>query len=123
MATSAIAGSVGKAPDSPEITVLIKAGTLRHLTRGPKHFASSARGKRGFRPECGWRLVWQAVDPGDEWSTNLCVGGLDDRAAARMTCHVYADGQPPRHRGCKDLPKFTEHETEEMMAFIRPEGT
>lgn len=36
-----------------EITVLIKAGTLRYLKGEPKYFQTSSAGKRGFCPECG----------------------------------------------------------------------
>jgi hypothetical protein len=102
-----------------EITVLIKAGTLRFLQDQPRFYANSASGQRGFCGTCGARIVWQALDPAEDWTTNLCVGSLDQRAAARVTCHIYADSQLPWYRVCEDLPKFTEADADAMMDFLR----
>ena len=102
-----------------EITVLIKAGTLRYLKGAPKYFVTSPSGKRGFCADCGARLVWQATDPAEDWMTNLCVGSLDDPAAARVTCHIYADTQLPWYKVCEDLPKFGENDVDAMMDFLR----
>jgi hypothetical protein len=102
-----------------EITVLIKPETLRFLLDQPRFFATSASGRRGFCGTCGSRIVWQALDPAEDWMTNLCVGSLDQPAAARMTCHIYADTQLPWYRVCEDLPKFTESDADAMMDFIR----
>jgi hypothetical protein len=102
-----------------EIVVLIRAGTL-HYTKGqPKYFTTSASGKRGFCAECGSRIVWQALDPAEDWTTNLCVGSLDDPAQARMACHIYTDSQLPWYTPCDDLPKFTENDQDAMMAFLK----
>ena len=68
-----------------EITVLIKAGTLRYLTEDPQYYVSSPDGKRGFCGTCGARLVWQALRDEDDWLTNLTVGSLDHPAEARVT--------------------------------------
>lgn len=102
-----------------EITVLIKAGTLKYLKGEPKYFVSSPSGKRGFCAECGSRLVWQATEPEQDWLTNLCVGALDNPSAARVTSHIYADTQLPWYKVCEDLPKFTEAEADAMLAFIK----
>jgi hypothetical protein len=102
-----------------EIGVLVKAGTLRYLKGEPKYFVSSQIGKRGFCAECGSRVVWQATDPEQDWTTNLCVGGLDEPSDARVTCHIYADTQLPWYRACEDLPKFTETDAEAMLKFIK----
>ena len=102
-----------------EITVLIKAGTLKYLGHEPKYYVSSTSGKRGFCGECGSRIVWQARDLKDDWSTNLDVGSLDDPSEARMTCHIYADTQLPWYRICEDLPKFAEKDADAMLKFIR----
>ncbi len=102
-----------------EITVLIKPGTLEYLKGEPKYFVTSASGKRGFCAECGSRIVWQATDPQEDWTTNLCVGSLDHPAAAGMACHIYADTRLPWYDPCADLPKFTENDVEAMMEFIR----
>lgn len=52
-----------------EITVLIKAGTLKYLKEEPKYFVSSDTGKRGFCENCGSRIVWQALAAEDDWLT------------------------------------------------------
>jgi hypothetical protein len=54
-----------------EITVLIRAGTLRYLDGEPKFYASSPDGNRGFCGHCGSRLVWQALRAEDGWLTNI----------------------------------------------------
>lgn len=102
-----------------EITVLIKAGTLKYVNGEPKYFVSSASGKRGFCAECGSRLVWQATDPAEDWMTNLSVGSLDKPVEARMACHIYADTQLPWYKVSEDLPKFTEADVAAMMGFIK----
>lgn len=102
-----------------EITVLIKAGTLKYLTAEPRYYVSSVNGKRGFCPDCGSRLVWQAIKPEDDWQTNLSVGCLDNAAEARVTCHIYADTQLPWYHACESLPKFTEETADAMMAFMQ----
>ncbi len=102
-----------------EITVLIKAGTLKYLNEEPKYYVSSPSGKRGFCSECGSRLVWQALHAEDDWQTNLTVGCLDNPADARATCHIYADSQLPWYQACEHLPKFTEATSADMMEFFR----
>jgi hypothetical protein len=102
-----------------EITVLIKAGTLKYLEGVPKYYASSASGKRGFCGECGSRIVWQASNPEDDWSTNLCVGSLDRPSEVSIACHIYADTQLPWYDFGEDLPKFAEKDFHAMMAFIK----
>ena len=102
-----------------EITVLIKAGTLRYLKDEPKYYVSSPDGKRGFCGHCGSRLVWQALRAEDDWLTNVTVGTLDRPQDARISRHIYADTQLPWYKVCEDLPKFTEHDAEAMMKFIK----
>ncbi|MEO8243942.1 MAG: GFA family protein [bacterium] len=104
-----------------EITVLIKAGTLHFTAEPPTFFNSSDFGRRGFCGTCGSRLVWQAQDPAEDWTTNLSVGSLDAPAAVRVTCHIYADTQLPWYNLRDDLPKFFEADAEAMMDFIRLE--
>ena len=102
-----------------ELTVLIKAGTLRHLKDEPKYYSASKSGKRGFCRECGSRIVWQASDPQHDWTTNMDVGSLDNPSEARMACHIYADTQLPWYNICEDLPKFTENDADAMIEFIK----
>ena len=102
-----------------EITVLIKAGTLKYFKDLPRYYESSASGKRGFCGECGSRIVWQASDPKEDWLTNICVGSLDNPSAARIACHIYSDTQLPWYRLCDELPKFAENDFAAMMAFLK----
>lgn len=104
-----------------EITVLIKAGTLHYTEGQPQNYVSSKFGRRGFCPNCGSRLVWQATNPDEDWMTNLCVGSLDDPETARVTCHMYSDTQLSWYRPCDNLPKFTEAQSAEMLQFIKLE--
>ena len=53
-----------------------------------------------------------------DWTTNLCVGSLDNPSEARMTCHIYADTQLPWYTVCEDLSKFTENDEAAMLEFI-----
>lgn len=104
-----------------EITVLIKAGTLKYLQDEPKYYVSSQFGKRGFCAECGSRIVWQALRPEDDWLTNVTVGSLDKPAEARVTRHIYADTQLPWYHVCENLPKLTEEHGELLIELLRQE--
>lgn len=104
-----------------EITVLIKAGTLRYLQEKPKYYVSSPEGKRGFCGECGSRLVWQAQHPKDDWLTNLTVGTLDRPGEARVTRHIYADTALPWYQTCEDLPKYEGKDAERLIEELRRE--
>lgn len=99
--------------------MLIKARTLKYLKNELKCSVTSTTGKRGFCSECDSRLVWQATDPEQDWTTNLCVGSLDNPSEARVTCHMHADTQLPWYKVCEDLPKLTEHDVAAMMKFIK----
>lgn len=104
-----------------EITVLIKAGTLRYLGEEPRYYVSSGDGKRGFCAECGSRIVWQALRAEDDWLTNVTVGSLDRPAEARMTRHIYADTQLPWYHVCEDLPKLTGQDADALIEMLRQE--
>lgn len=102
-----------------EITVLIKAGTLKFVKGQPKFNQTSDFGRRGFCGECGSRLVWQAIDPQNDWMTNLCVGSLDNPSEVEITCHMYVDTKLPWYDFGTHLPAFREDQAEEMLRFIR----
>lgn len=104
-----------------EITVLIKAGTLKYLRDEPKYYVSSEYGKRGFCAACGSRIVWQASREEDDWLTNITVGTLDNAGEARVTRHIYADTQLPWYRVCDDLPKLTEKDASLLLELLRQE--
>jgi hypothetical protein len=104
-----------------EITVLIRAGTLRYLGEEPKYYVSSAHGKRGFCGECGSRIVWQALAPEDDWLTNVSVGSLDRPQEARMTRHICADTQLRWYHVCEDLPKLGSGDGDTLIALLREE--
>lgn len=104
-----------------DITVLIKAGTLRYLKDEPKYYLSSDYGKRGFCSHCGSRLVWQAIRPEDDWLTNLSVGTLDNPSEARMSRHICADTQLPWFKLCEDLPKLASGDADLLVDLLRQE--
>ncbi len=104
-----------------EITVLIKAGTLRYLNDEPRYYVSSAHGKRGFCAHCGSRIVWQALRAEDDWLTNVTVGSLDKAAEARVTRHIYTDTQLPWYHVCEELPKLMERDAEALIELLRQE--
>ena len=104
-----------------EITVLIKAGTLKYANAEPKYYVSSSSGKRGFCGHCGSRIVWQALRTEDDWLTNITVGTLDRPADARVTRHIYTDTQLPWYHVCEDLPKLTETDAERLTELLKQE--
>ncbi|TPJ45848.1 GFA family protein [Mesorhizobium sp. B2-6-6] len=104
-----------------EITVLVKAGTLRYLKDEPKYYASSDDGKRGFCGHCGSRIVWQASRWKDDWLTNITVGTLDRPDEARVTRHIYTDTQLSWYRVCEELPKLTESDAGRLIELLRDE--
>jgi hypothetical protein len=106
-----------------EITVLIKAGTLRYLKDEPTYYVSSPDGKRGFCGHCGSRLVWQALRAEDDWLTNVTVGTLDQPQDARISRHIYADAQLPWYKVCEDLPKLGQDDAEFLIELLKQELT
>ena len=104
-----------------EITVPIKAGSLKFSEAEPKFYVSSELGKRGFCEECGSRILWQANRPEDDWLTNICVGSLDNPSDAMVSSHIFADTQLPWYQICETLPKFTEDELDAAFEFIKQE--
>ena len=104
-----------------ELTVLIKAGTLRYTRDEPKYYVSSPDGKRGFCAQCGSRLVWQALRAEDDWLTNVTVGTLDRPQDARMSRHIYADTQLPWYDVCEGLPKLQAADAELLIDLLRAE--
>lgn len=104
-----------------ELTVLIKAGTLRYTQGEPKYYISSPDGKRGFCAQCGSRLVWQALRAEDDWLTNVTVGTLDRPQDARMSRHIYADTQLPWYEVCEGLPKLKGADAEVLIDLLRTE--
>jgi len=101
-----------------ETAVLVREGTLEYLGQEPTYFVSSEFGKRGFCAECGSRIVWQALDPENEWLTNLSVGSLDSPGDARISRHIFTDTQLPWYRVCEDLPRLTEADAERLTEML-----
>ncbi len=104
-----------------EIIVPIKAGSLVFTKSKPKYYVSSEHGKRGFCEDCGSRLVWQALDPENDWLTNVTVGSLDDSAEARPSNHTFVDKKLPWYEIDEGLPKFREADLEAMLDFWKQE--
>ncbi len=104
-----------------EITVPIKAGSLRYLETEPKFYVSSEYGKRGFCEECGSRIIWQASRPEDDWLTNIAVGSLDNPSEARASSHIFTNTQLPWYQICEDLPKFAEDDLDALLEFLKQE--
>jgi len=104
-----------------EITVPIKAGSLKYLTVEPKYYVSSEFGKRGFCGECGGRIVWQAEHSENDWLTNIDVGSLDNPAEARPSSHIFSNTQLPWFQIYEDLPKFAEDEFDALIEFLKKE--
>jgi hypothetical protein len=104
-----------------EITVPIKAGSLKYLGAEPKYYISSEDGKRGFCEECGGRIVWQASRPEDDWLTNIHVGSLDNPSEARPSSHIFVNTQLPWYQLSEELPKFAEEDLDELFKFLKKE--
>ncbi len=104
-----------------EITVLIRAGSLRYLGDAPQYYQSSAEGKRGFCGTCGSRIVWQALRAEDDWLTNVTVGSPDHPGTVQVTRHICADTRLPRFGQRPDLPSFAADEADRLNALLRQE--
>jgi hypothetical protein len=106
-----------------EIAVQIKAGTLVFTKSEPKYYVSSEHGKRGFCDVCGARLLWQALDPQNDWMTNVTVGSLDNSAEAEPSLHIFVDTKLPWYKSDEQLPKFREAEIEVMLGVWKQDRT
>jgi hypothetical protein len=106
-----------------EISVPIKAGTLVFTKSKPKYFVSSEHGKRGFCDDCGSRLLWQALDPQNDWFTNIDVGSLDSPEEVEPSSHIFVDTKLPWYKIDEQLPKFREAEVEALWGFWKQERT
>ena len=104
-----------------EITVPIKAGTLKYLEAEPKYYVSSEFGKSGFCEECGSRIVWQASRPEDDWLTNIHVGSLDNPSEARPSSHIFVNTQLSWYLLSEDLPRFAEEDFDALIEFLKQE--
>ena len=104
-----------------DISIPIKAGTLVFRKSKPKYYVSSPHGRRGFCGNCGSRLLWQAVDPQNDWMTNVCVGSLDDSADVKPSRHIFVETKLPWFHIDDTLPKLTQSETEAMVDVWRQE--
>ena len=71
-----------------EITVLIKAGTLRYIKGEPKYFVTSQSGKRGFCGECGSVLFWKGA--GRDY-TAIAAGSLDGPTGLKLEGHIFCE--------------------------------
>ena len=110
-----------------EAAIPIKAGTF-DVTKGElKYYTASEYGQRGFCPECGSRINWQAANAEDDWLTNISIGTLDNASEAMISSHIFIDTQIPWYRVCDELPKFSENEINALMEFLKqerdPDGT
>jgi hypothetical protein len=106
-----------------EITVPIKAGTLVFTKSKPKYYVSSQHGQRGFCGECGSRIVWQALQPENDWLTNVDVGSLDNPAAVKPSKHIFVDTRLPWYIIDEQLPQFREAEVDAMLGVWKQERT
>ncbi len=106
-----------------EITVPIKAGTLVFTNSKPKYYVSSQHGQRGFCGECGSRIVWQALQPENDWLTNIDVGSLDNPADVKPSNHIFVDTRLPWYIIDEQLPQFREAEVDAMLDVWKQERT
>ncbi len=106
-----------------EITVPIKAGKLVFTKSKPKYYVSSQDGQRGFCGECGSRIVLQALQPENDWLTNVDVGFLDNPADVKPTNHIFVDTRLPWYMIDEQLPEFREAEVDAMLDVWKQERT
>ena len=106
-----------------DISVPIKAGTLVFTKSKPKYYVSSQYGKRGFCEDCGSRLSWQALDPQNDWMTNVTVGSLDNSEEVEPYRHIFVDTKLPWYKVDDQLPKFPEGEIDAMLDVWKQERT
>jgi hypothetical protein len=104
-----------------DISVPIKAGTLVFTGSKPKYYVSSQHGKRGFCEDCGARLSWQALDPQNDWMTNVTVGSLDNSTEVEPIVHIFVETKLPWHNIDDTLPKLRQAEVEAMVDIWKQE--
>ena len=88
---------------APLATVL--EGTLVWTKREPKRFSSSNLVSRGFCPECGTPLTYEAPD-----GVALAVGAFDDPASVVPHIQFGTEGKLPYFDGLPALPGRTTDE-------------
>ena len=101
----------------------IKAGTLVFTKAEPKYYVSSEYGRRGFCENCGSRLVWQALDPKNDWLTNIDVGSLDNPEEVRPSTHIFVDTRLSWYAIDDALPRFREAGVGAMFSLWKQERT
>jgi hypothetical protein len=98
-----------------DISVPIKAGTLVFTKSKPKYYVSSKHGKRGFCDDCGARLSWQALDPQNDWMSNVTIGSLDNSTEVGPSAHIFVETKLPWYKTDDTLPTLKEAEVEAML--------
>ena len=106
-----------------DMSVPIKAGTLVFTKSMPKYYVSSQHGQRGFCEDCGSRLLWQSLDPQNDWMTNVTAGSLDNSQDVEPSAHIFVDTKLPWYNVDEQLPKFKESEVEAMSGIWKQELT
>ncbi|RUS25270.1 Mss4-like protein [Jimgerdemannia flammicorona] len=72
--------------------------------RRPKQFQSSANVKRGFCPNCGSPLTFEAID---DPKISVIVGSLDDVDSVKAMSHIYFESVARVAKEVdRDLPKY-----------------
>jgi hypothetical protein len=104
-----------------ELGVPIKAGTLVFTASEPKYFQSSKYGRRAFCDNCGSRIGWRALDPENDWLTNVSVGSLDNSSEARPAHHTFIDTRLPWYTVDEQLPEYKEEEVEALLRAWKEE--
>jgi len=104
-----------------DISVPIKAGTLVFTKSKPKYYVSSKHGKRGFCKDCGTRLSWQALDPHNDWMSNVTIGSLDNSTEVEPSRHIFVDTKLPWYKTDDTLPKLKEAQVDAMLDVWKKE--
>lgn len=94
--------------------VSVPAASMLTWTRGtPKHFRSSNHAVRGFCPDCGTPLTYEAPD-----GIALAIGAFDDAASIAPAIQFGVEGKLPYTDSMADLPKRVTEDDLDAAPFL-----
>ncbi|HMR33166.1 MAG TPA: GFA family protein [Geminicoccaceae bacterium] len=81
-----------------------RAGALRWRLGAPRWFDSSARGRRGFCPDCGTQLAFVHADAAA--LVDVTLASLDDPEAVRPEYHIWVASRLGWMTAADGLPAY-----------------
>jgi len=93
--------------------VSVEAEQLTWTRSAPKRFQSSNHVRRGFCPDCGTPLTYEAPD-----GIGIAIGAFDDPSAVIPVIQFGVEGKLPYVDALAGLPQRTTEEDHDALAFL-----